>query len=1068
MSSGNPPLGNYHFLAWARRGIGASANNVDNGPLPDRASLNVQLFLQVQGGTQPNPQAAPPVSVELFGPGDVTAIDPRMVIRTEPRQFTVNFEPNYLCGIDFDSPDFPWLFTPAAPNGDRWHPWVALIVLKLNTEFQIPKVAPNPLPVVDVSNISALQDLTVSWNWAHVQVSGDDSLSDNMAKTPGNVTSRLLCPRRLDPETSYSAFLVPAFQIGVQIGLGNDVSKITTSDPAWTNATQAPLRLPFYYRFDFNTSDAGDFESLVRALTPTVLPPTVGTRMMDVSQPDPGVPSAGPPLGLEGALQSVGSQPTAWNDPDKTNFQTAVQNWINQTSASTIDLNNPGPDPQVNPPIYGRWHAAVASVDRTAPGWVNDLNLDPRYRSGGGMGTQIVQLERTALMESAWQQVAGVIEANQVLKQAQLARAVTQQIYRQHFVTAQPETLLNFTSPLQARLLASPTTVKATVRASRVPERMLSGAFRKIARLPAHLGLAAAGAPALLGKVSSGTVKIIPDLKPPGGMVSFDQSATKLAPAWAESLLKLWQKWSKWIILGLILLLVVVAVVIGIFAGLGAALAAVAAIVGIGVALWLSVKNALANAAAANEVQVSNFTPQTIAQVPPASNFQITAPGVALAGGRGTGPTDSAQAAAFRTATSQLFGAYQALPANPAPLPALDIVGLRNTIVSRIDPTVTVPRRIQGLVSISSILPWTPEDPLEPVMAYPEFPQAMYAPLRDLSQAYLLPGVDQVPSSSVGLLQANRRLIEAYMVGLNHEMARQLLWNGYPTDQRGSYFRQFWDVRAYVPQKGDPTDPAKLEELLKDFPPVTSWLPLTTSLGTHPNRTDIVANNLVLLVRGELFKRYPNAIVYAGKAKLDANTQQRVLDDTDERYPIFGGTLSPDLTFLGFNLGAADARGGTDNSPYGFFFVFQQQPSEPRFGLEPNADASPVPHWAELAWTNFAIPDAGAKPALAAKKTLSIPTNNISQGSLIGNSPWRMASRVFGLVQSLVKLPDFLTPTQMPTDVAIAAGGGVPGAPDYTPTDPDNQWGVNSAQTAYILFRLPFRVLIHADLMLPK
>ena len=35
------------------------------------------------------------------------------------------------------------------------------------------------------------------------------------------------------------------------------------------------------------------------------------------------------------------------------------------------------------------------------------------------------------------------------------------------------------------------------------------------------------------------------------------------------------------------------------------------------------------------------------------------------------------------------------------------------------------------------------------------------------------------------------------------------------------------------------------------------------------------------------------------------------------------------------------------------------------------------------------------------------------------------------------------------------------------PDDPANKWGVNSAQTAYILLRLPFRILIHADLMLP-
>ena len=56
------------------------------------------------------------------------------------------------------------------------------------------------------------------------------------------------------------------------------------------------------------------------------------------------------------------------------------------------------------------------------------------------------------------------------------------------------------------------------------------------------------------------------------------------------------------------------------------------------------------------------------------------------------------------------------------------------------------------------------------------------------------------------------------MVGLNYEMSRQLLWNGYPTDQRGSYFRQFWDVSAYVPQPGDPTNPTQLAEGLKDIP----------------------------------------------------------------------------------------------------------------------------------------------------------------------------------------------------------------------------------------------------------
>jgi hypothetical protein len=285
------------------------------------------------------------------------------------------------------------------------------------------------------------------------------------------------------------------------------------------------------------------------------------------------------------------------------------------------------------------------------------------------------------------------------------------------------------------------------------------------------------------------------------------------------------------------------------------------------------------------------------------------------------------------------------------------------------------------------------------------------------------------------------------MVGLNHEMSRQLLWNGYPTDQRGSYFRQFWDVSSYVPQPTDPANSAQLAAELYDIPPINAWVPLTVALGDHPNRTDIVQNNLVLMVRGELFKRYPNAIVYAAKATRNAQGQL-ALDPTDERYPLFRGTLSPDMTFLGFNLTAADARGGTTGFPDGFFFVFQEQPSEPRFGLEPTA-AAPVAEWSDLAWTNFAT---GATTGV-----VSLPLANRPQTSILVNSPWRLASQVFSLVESNAPLPNFLSPIAAPAGVAITAGT----------SDSSNNWGVNSAQTAYILLRLPFRVLILASLMLP-
>ncbi|HEY2738216.1 MAG TPA: hypothetical protein VGK45_07405 [Thermoanaerobaculia bacterium] len=1029
------PLGRYHFLAWARRGIGAGITNPP-GPPPSRATLSVELSLSVDAGT-PTPISR---SVELFGPGDVIGLDPRHVIKTEPRDSTVNFEPNYLCGIEFDSPDLPWLFTPAAPVGDLLQPWLVLIALKPD-EFSLPSIAPQPLPAIDVLKIAALPDLADSWNWAHVQVSGDAALSDALANAPGNVISRLLCPRRLDAETSYTAFLVPAFEIGRQAGLGLDVTTLHTSDPAWTKATAAPLRLPIYYQFQFHTSDAGDFESLVRALTPTVLPAEVGQRLLDVSESTPRVHPAGPPpLGLEGALKSLSTEPTAWNDPGKSGWQTDVETFINHPDAS---FNPADPDPVVAPPIYGRWHAAVQAVDRTAAGWVNDLNLDPRDRSAGGMGTQVVQEERTALMASAWQQVDGVRKANDLLRQAQLARAALQQIHRQRFQPALPETLVALTAPLHAKLLASPRTILATVRASRVPERMLSGAFRRVTRPRRRRGPTPAARPALLTRVSSGEVAVVPPPQPPAGLVSIDSVTQSSVPAWVIDLVK----YRSLIVLAVVLLFLLLIGVGGILGGVVA--------VGAGVALWSWWKNLLQQAQVATALQPENFTAAAVASVPPNAGFGLTAPGVAPAAGA-SGGTDSAAAAAFRSATANLFTAFADTPADPPQPPALALAALRTTLMTRLDPATTVPRRVQSLLTFSSRLSWKAADPLETIMAAPEFPQPMYAPLRDLSAAYLLPGVELVPRDSVGLLQANPRFIEGYMVGLNHEMARQLLWNDYPTDQRGSYFRQFWDVSAYVPQPGDPTDPDQLRERLKDIPPIHTW-PKPTPLGEHPNPpavfipvTDKADAKVVLLVRGELFKRYPTAIVYAGKAKRAGGI--RVLDETDERYPVFRGTLPNDITFLGFNLSQADARGGTQASPEGFFFIFQQQPTEPRFGLEPVENPSPVIHWSDLAWTNFGgggafqLPDLGLTTRAKTLKT----------------SPWRLASQAFSFVTSGTTVPDFLAPGLTPARVSFIVDD------LENPDDPANGWGVNSAQTACILLRLPFRILIHADLMLPS
>jgi hypothetical protein len=52
----------------------------------------------------------------LYGPGDIIGFDTRHVTLTEPKDGTLNFEPNYFAGIEFDDPDLPWMFTPIDPS----------------------------------------------------------------------------------------------------------------------------------------------------------------------------------------------------------------------------------------------------------------------------------------------------------------------------------------------------------------------------------------------------------------------------------------------------------------------------------------------------------------------------------------------------------------------------------------------------------------------------------------------------------------------------------------------------------------------------------------------------------------------------------------------------------------------------------------------------------------------------------------------------------------------------------------------------------------------------------------
>ena len=207
------------------------------------------------------------------------------------------------------------------------------------------------------------------------------------------------------------------------------------------------------------------------------------------------------------------------------------------------------------------------------------------------------------------------------------------------------------------------------------------------------------------------------------------------------------------------------------------------------------------------------------------------------------------------------------------PLPA-DMTTVRGQVTAALDPATAVTDRIKTRIAVSDDY-WARPEPLDPVMAAPEFTRPMY---ETVATKWLVPGLEVMPDDSLSILEVNPDFIEAYMVGLSHEMARELLWREYPTDQRGTYFRQFWDVRGKVPP---PATDAEIETS-KDILPIHTWrgdeeLGDNLLLGTSPDpNTASPQPDIVVIIRGELLRRYPNTVIYMAEAAWDANGTARV------------------------------------------------------------------------------------------------------------------------------------------------------------------------------------------------
>jgi len=443
-------------------------------------------------------------------------------------------------------------------------------------------------------------------------------------------------------------------------------------------------------------------------------------------------------------------------------------------------------------------------------------------------------------------------------------------------------------------------TIYHTVRESVLPNVMLSTAMRRITRprgrfikdLRTYSTETDFRPEAMLEKLSKGEIQV----SPPKTIAPEMPSATKLSTLFEPTnippfFLKLLRQ-LPWLPLALLILAIIIVILFVLFGG-GTLMLGLGVVIALGLIMayllltrW---KNAITEVDA---IRPENQKPEVVDHFPKSADFKLVAFGSPFKPRLG-GNVDSPDAIRFKAGLRDTFELVQATrQANPKPTPFRDI-SVRNVtdyVVSKLDPAETIPAwtwqniRIPDWIWGQLVTEFFTE-----AMAYPRFDLPMYKPLAEISADLFLPNINLIEYNSITLLETNQEFIEAYMVGLNHEFARELLWREYPTDQRGSYFRQFWDVSTLLKTNQDDhagKTEEEIREMYRDIPKLHYWSRYS-KLGEHDNRQrpgEPETEEVVLVIRGELLKKYPNAVVYAHKAVWQKDeTPQHNFDKTQPR-----------------------------------------------------------------------------------------------------------------------------------------------------------------------------------------
>jgi len=815
------------------------------------------------------------VAISRYGPGDVTGLGPGQIRRRDPAPDSLSMPPNLFPSIELRRPDLPWCLTPGGPDASgRLRPWLALIVVEARSGSPLGNVADAKQPVIEVAraDLPAPDEVAL---WAHVQVEPEGAVADELTRRG---VARILSPRALTPSTRYVACLVPTFEAGRLAGLGQTPPDALSSAPAWTapgtGGASPKVLLPVYDHWFFTTTESGDLETLARRLQGRDLAGTSRPLRLDVSAVSGDVEGRLAPF--EGALRPLGTA-ARWDGSAPMASALRLRASLERTGA--------GGAPVVGPPVYGSiasGRALPASGDGAGAGWLEALNLDPRRRAAAGLGGDLVRAHADELVDEAWRQAGDIDRARREREGAALAEFASTRLHARAVAPLTGASALVTLAPAIARMRdASSGSVAARLATSVLPPPALGSAFRRILATKAPVAARKAGQGIRRALTAQNLAVVTPGALPetPATLVT----ATRVTAALTA----------------------------GVRPGTTGTIGTIGTVTPVRPVRPV-----------APEGPVAPVRPirRGVADAPPRGTAEPGAPvePVVLSPAPGVMPMLVALTPQERTMLTTL--APQLAARAPA---VVDVVRpkafawLRPVVASGPETATTRFARRVRFGDGARLRPGIG------VVATPRFAQ----PLASwLDPAFLLAGVE-IPPDTAGMLAVNAEMIEALLVGANHELARELLWRGVPLERSVTLLTRFFA--------------AQLAAAPRDMSAIAGWS-AGDALGAHV----AFGERVVLVLRSRLVSRLSETAVFLARAEMDGEFRR---PGATQLPPVFRGGAGLDTAYFGFELEPEELA-----SDPGWYVVIQELAGASRFGLDEDGPAA-LATWSDLSWPAVAV-----------------------------------------------------------------------------------------------------------------